>query len=271
MINSKQIFKAGREKKIFEVNDNLQVNNFYFPTGYTNSSLHGKMSRISIVIVDITKGTKSQSQVLKFNFKVNEWLDFQRACRQVKFKDYCKKYYGKDFFYMVKANPYEKYDNGFISVKQISVYYEENMRTNKWKVIISAGKARPKENIGYDIKTYSEIGKTTFFLSQAEIEEMLRNVERFLKCWEIAMFPTFLKNREAFEKRLRENQYDETRINEWNTLILKKSANSTNNETDVFVCSECNQNINKNMALISQKRYGVRLCSKCTAKKMKNA
>lgn len=52
MINVKKICRIGRPNLLLEVNDNLQVNDFFNVSGVLHTTVHGTFSRINLCLVD---------------------------------------------------------------------------------------------------------------------------------------------------------------------------------------------------------------------------
>ena len=157
MINARQLVKLGRKTKILELNDNLSVNDFYNITGFQSSSLHGKMSRIKLVIVDISKGKKNLSVVGSFNFKANEFNDLYKIVSKGsnQFNEYCKNRFGRNVYSIPKANPYKIINGNMIEVKTFNLSYESKLKVPKWKFEIITGQAMPNsDDFGYISKTY---------------------------------------------------------------------------------------------------------------------
>ncbi|WP_195972505.1 hypothetical protein [Clostridium thermobutyricum] len=274
MINANQLFKAGRETKIFEVSDRLQVNDFYNESGYRMSSIHGKFSRIKFTIVDITKGSKDKAIIGEFNFKPTEWelLQSKLKLNGIEFNEKLKK------INMTKANPYNKIGDK-IEVKTIVISYETGLRVPRWKIVITTGKAAPKEEFGYDKKTYTKLSETNFMLDDLEMKEMVLYVSKFLKLWEENNFSTFIKNREAFINRAKKNNYDEESLDKWNaknsTTDSFSSSSGTNKQYATgnqkgCCCSNCGKVVEKSKADITLKSFGKVLCSECLQKKFRN-
>ncbi|MEG0296748.1 MAG: hypothetical protein RR620_08510 [Clostridium sp.] len=237
MISAKQIFKAGRETKIFELKDDLMVNDFYNETGYQYSKLHGKMSRLSMILVDVTKGKKDKAVVLKFCFTADEWRDLRNilGAGSMNFEQACSNYSNTSFYGFVKANKYKSYGDGFIEVKRIKISYEKNMKSpSKWKIALSTGKARPSdgEGFGYQTNTYVDINSANCFLNDAEINEMIRATDVYLPLWEQHHFPIFLKYREEFMMRAKANNYDENNMS-WNNSPNRYENSNTEDNSSV--------------------------------------
>lgn len=248
MLNSKQIVKIGRTNKIMEVNDKLQVNNFYNETGYDHSELHGRFSRLQIVLVDTKDGKGEKAKVGKFNFTEEEFSNVIKVLglypkpSQYKQKalDFNKKYKGleKDYLSSFKMHSYEKDPQGYCGTTNIMLTYEENMRNDsKWKITIDIGRAIPEEisngNGGSLISpkkgSYKKLKTATINITQLELEYMLQGTWKYLKQWEQNAFPKMLQYREQFEKRCERNNYNEDTMKEWNRYPFKKKDKSIDN------------------------------------------
>ena len=275
MLSPKQLFKAGRTKKILEVKDDLQVNDFFNETGYINSNIHGRMSRITFTIIDITKGKKDKANVVNFKFTTKEFKEFAKALSVggIKFSQYCRQKYGIEKFIFCKANSHKKIKDKFIEIRKISVSYEAEIRNdNKWKVRIVEGMAIPAQNnFGYDNKTYKDIIYADFYLSNSEIMDMAEYVSQFINWWEFNNFNIFLNNRSKFIAREKMNDYDEENMN-WNSNpnYKKLSDNSGSKlsvkNTEIKHCKDCNEVIDENLYKITVDQYGKGLCLKCVKK-----
>ncbi|EGT0691004.1 hypothetical protein ACSW9V_15460 (plasmid) [Clostridium perfringens] len=303
MINANQLFKAGRTTKIFEVTDRLAVNDFYNTTGYKSSSVEGKMSRIKITIVDVSKGKKTNANVGEFNLTTVEWKhNFNYLLNIQNFKSRFQK--NKGILNLTKANPHKKIGGSMIEVKTLKVSFEEGLRGGpKWKFEIITGQAVPKDDFGYDSKTYKETRKVNFFLDIAEVNEMVEYVSEYIALWKQSVFSQFLINRKAFINRASKNNFDEKTINTWNANPNSKlnsnlnsnhqqSSNFNNSmqnrtlEGDVeshsdnrnnghnaqnvqYSCIDCGTPVDKETAKLIKKSFGKVLCSNCLANALK--
>ena len=285
-VNPRRIFKAGREKKIFEVTDSLQVNTFSNTNGVIGSTIHGKMSRINFTLIDVTKGTKGDAIILKFNFKVKEWKQLAKAISVGGNAFMENNKYGWSF---TKANPYKKMDNNNIEVKKIKISYEQNMKTpNKWKLEISEGKAKSTDSFGYDTKSYQLLQTSCFFMNNDEIRDMLYDINSYTNNWEQWAFGEYMKSRQAFENKARKNNYEYENIDNWNTednaskffdnsivednngkfnedSIVENNASKFSNNKEYF-CEECGSKAHENIAKISKVKANKILCAKCLNK-----
>ena len=283
MINSQQLYKAGREKKIFEVVDNLIINDFYNETGFKTSSVHGKMSRIKFVIVDVTVGKMDKAVVSTFNFKPSEFEMYIPLILDIsKYNKYCTSKKVKCIS-VSKANPYTKYDGNLIKVTTMNISFESNLRIPKWKVEIITGKAAPNtDGFGFVTKTFKEISKSFFLLDKSEIFEMGTYVSKYIQLWESSVFPTYIQNRINFDNRCRNNsindngsiKINEATINTWNSnpnikkntnQNINSNSNSSENGNQICKCSNCNKSVDSKLAINTKKQFGKILCRECLA------
>lgn len=288
MINANQLFKAGRKTKIFEVSDKLVVNDFYNNTGFITSHIEGKMSRIKITIVDISKGKKSNANVGEFNFTSAEWRQHTKYLLNSRnFKGIFNK-----GLIITKANPYKKINNVMIEVKSLKITFEDGLDKPKWKFEIITGMAKPKDDFGYDVKSYKELKRVNFLLDIIEVNSMVEYVTEYIQLWKQANFNKFLENRQAFSIRAYENGYDEKSINSWNS---NKNENKTKEDTDSnyntsvqnrvyngdvadqssstrngqiapkeqYYCEDCGAILSKKNAITTKKSFKKALCSNC--------
>ena len=288
MISPKQIFKAGRDTKIFEVKDDLQVNSFYNEDGYQMSEIEGKFSRISFYLVDVSKGKKEKALVNKYSFKTDELKDFfgiikkggNAVCK------YCEEN-KKRYLSYVKANKYVTFKDNSIEVRELRFSYEKGMRSSsKWKIELHRGSAKPDDSgFGYDAGTYKSLNFVTFFMNNTEVKDMVRKTERFIKLWEQYAFPVFLQNRDAFINRWKDNDYNESIIAKWNNKTGSQNIHddekkhhheertnnnpknySKQNTEDQDSCQRCGCSVSDNIKKVSEKRTGMILCAKCLGK-----
>lgn len=79
MLTPRQIEKLGRETKIIELYDNLQVNDFYTDPKSKKTKtvldVHGTYSRIGITLVDTSKGKSEKANVMDFKFYPADFKD----------------------------------------------------------------------------------------------------------------------------------------------------------------------------------------------------
>lgn len=272
-VNPRRIFKAGREKKIFEVTDSLQVNTFSNTSGVIASTIHGKMSRINFTLIDITKGKKGDAIILKFNFKVKEWKQLVKAI-SVGGNAFMEN--NKHGWSFTKANPYKKMDGNNIEVKKIKISYEQNMKTsNKWKLEISEGKAKSTDSFGYDAKSYQLMKTSCFFMNNDEVGNMIYDINSYTNNWEQWAFGEYIKNREAFERKARKNNYQYENIDDWNaednankffnnSIVGDNTSEFSDNKE--YFCEECGSKAHENIAKISKVKANKILCAKCLNK-----
>ncbi|AQM58554.1 hypothetical protein [Clostridium baratii] len=299
MINSKQLFKTGRETKIFEVNDKLCVNDFYNETGFTYSSLHGKMSRIQMILVDTTNGKKDKAKVLKFNFTAEEWKELLFLLKQGpdNFSKVCKLRLNTEFYGFIKVNKYKTFEKNFVEINKIKITYEKGLRKPQWKIAIESGKALPQdEGFGYISKSYKKFQDSNFMITNEEMAEILKT-RRYLELWEQYSFSEFILNRNAFEKRAKDNSYNEDDLS-WNknpnikqdenkndriSSTNKNTNSSTNkntnktiknnskgsNDINKFICEKCGKEVDDKLATVSMKRWHKVFCTSCFNSKCK--
>lgn len=296
MINVNRLYKAGRETKIFEIVDRLSINDFYNKTGYQDStSIHGRMSRIKLTIVDVIKGTKSNANVGEFNFTTNEWnKNFKLLLNQELFK----KHYPKKEIKISKANPYKK-NGDLIEVKTICISLEDGLRIGvRWKFEIVTGTAKHNDGeFGYISETFKKLKSTNFLLSPIEVKDMVSHISNYIELWESNSFSEFMINKKAFIKRCAENNYDESTMNVWNKnpnsenfnnfntskvnnnnskVAQSNSINVSNNlkkqkqqgvlnlpNSQHFSCAMCGSDINESTHEITNARFGKPLCQDC--------
>lgn len=283
MINEFQIFKSGRTKKVFEVNDNLQVNDFYNETGYQKSSLHGRMSRIQIIIVDITKGKKAKAIVCSFNLKSTEWFENFKYLTNT---DMFEKKYGRYGLSLTKANPHKKIGD-MISVNQLKVTFEKGLKNPSWKFNITEGKAQPEDKFGYKKESFQKLKENNYILSISEVNEMCSYITKYINNWENTMFSEFLSNRSAFTERAKANNFDESSIKEWNKNPYPNSRRKHDyNNADISVeesvdalervgnkeiashkkdykCQTCGCTMTKQTAEMMIQAFGKQICNAC--------
>lgn len=247
MLNVDRLFKAGRETKIFEVVDKLSVNDFYNNTGYQDvSSIHGKMSRIKLVIVDISKGKGPSASVGEFNLKVSEWNQHMRILLNLQ---RFLSLYPKKILSISKANPYKKFENDFIEVKHLKISYQDGLRVGvRWKFEIITGRAKAmSDGFGYENKTFQKISNVDFLLSPEELESMITYITKYISLWEQSSFNEFILNKKEFINRCYENNYDEKTIKEWNKNPNSYRDNSFRGNSFNSNSSEPIKNINSNV------------------------
>ncbi|WP_055069046.1 hypothetical protein [Clostridium massiliamazoniense] len=247
MLNVDRLFKAGRETKIFEVVDKLSVNDFYNNTGYQDvTSIHEKMSRIKLVIVDISKGKGPSASVGEFNLKASEWNQHMRTLLNLQ---RFLSLYPKKILSISKANPYKKFENDFIEVKHLKISYQDGLRVGvRWKFEIITGRAKAmSDGFGYENKTFQKINNVDFLLSPEELESMITYITKYISLWEQSSFNEFMLNKKEFIKRCCENNYDEKTIKEWNKNPNSYRDNSFRGNTSNSNPSETIRNVNSNV------------------------
>lgn len=260
MINSKQIVKLGRKDKILEINDKLQVNDFYNETGYDYSTLHGRYSRIQLVIVDTKEGKKDKAKIAKYNFTYQDLKNIVQVlglipnAEQYKKKalEYNQKYYQKnnDYLNSFKINKYEKHENGKCATSNIKLSYENAMKNDsKWKITIDIGETLPEEKGNLIMPkqgSYEKLYTVSFNLTQIELEELIQTTWNYLKLWEHASFQKMLEYRKAFEERCIENNFDEKNMSVWNSNPNLKNKEDNSYSENHQNSSSRNQNLQAN-------------------------
>jgi hypothetical protein len=260
VINSKQIIKIGRQKKILESNDKLQVNDFFEETGYSRSTLHGRFSRVQLVIVDTKDGTGSKAKVGKYNFTIDMFKSIFGVISidPIKYKELALAYNqsltpskNNDFLSGFKIDHYKKDANGYSPTTNIKLTYEEAMRNDsKWKIAIDIGIgiAEKKENlVTVKAGTYKKIETATINITGPELKKLLMDTKDYVDAWEIISFPKMLAFRDAFDDRAKNNKYDESTIAVWNANPSLKNTNyipntSSNNKDNVSNINSNNMN-----------------------------
>ena len=294
VINPNRLCKIGRMNKIFEINDKLQVNDFYNVSGVLSTTVHGTFSRISLCLVDTTQGKKTDARVGEFNFSVEEFnklVDFFKvpnmdlenihynvdpSAWKANVQNY-NKIHNKNhnnFLYSIKVNPYKKDENGFSPVNKIALSYEEQMRSEyKWKITIEAGKgiANAKQ---YAFKygalkqgTYQKLFSIFINISTEELINILAKTYKHIKLWETSNYPIMLDNRRKFWERFKENNYNEETLNIWNNNPFQKAPTKNKKFTFPPQANAAQSNILQN------KNVQGYACSKCGYKidqKIKN-
>ncbi|MCC0685694.1 hypothetical protein [Clostridioides sp. ZZV14-6345] len=272
--NIKQIFKSGRETKVFAVEDDLSVNDFYNEIGILKAVLHSKVSRITMIINDSKNNNNTK---LKFCFNVNEWKEFSDLLKNgpESFEKNCVNTNTKPKYKKTKINKYTSFEDGYKEIRNFSVSCKkDNQKEGKyyWTISIAIGKGKlkdPKNSYKGIIKeTYSELKQNYFVLQTEEINEMIETVNKYIPLWESSMFPVFLENRKTFSKRLIENNSDYGTIGRWNNSPDKESSgyikNNVNNTKNSDFCSECNVHVDEKTKKITNIKYGKTLCYKCS-------
>nr|WP_172693334.1 hypothetical protein [Clostridioides difficile]AYD68755.1 hypothetical protein pHSJD-312_00134 [Clostridioides difficile] len=272
--NIKQIFKSGRDTKVFAVEDDLSVNDFYNEIGILKAILHSKVSRITMIINDSKNNSNTK---LKFCFNVNEWKEFSNLLKDGPegFGKNCVNTNTKPKYKKTKINKYTSFEDGYKEIRNFSVSCnKDNQKEGKyyWTISISIGKGKlkdPKNSYKGIIKeTYSELKQNYFVLQTEEINEMIEMVNKYIPLWENSMFPIFLENRKAFSKRLIENNSDYGTIGRWNNSPNKNSGdyikNNVNDTKNSEFCSACNVHVDEKTEKITNSKYGRTLCYKCS-------
>lgn len=272
--NIKQIFKSGRDTKVFAVEDDLSVNDFYNEIGILKAILHSKVSRITMIINDSKNNSNTK---LKFCFNVDEWKKFSDLLKDGPegFGKNCVNKNTKPKYKKTKINKYTSFEDGYKEIRNFSVSCnKDNQKEGKyyWTISISIGKGKlkdPKNSYKGIIKeTYSELKQNYFVLQTEEINEMIEMVNKYIPLWENSMFPVFLENRKAFSKRLIENNSDYGTIGRWNNSPNKDSGdyikNNVNDTKNSEFCSGCNVHVDEKTEKITNSKYGRTLCYKCS-------
>lgn len=272
--NIKQIFKSGRDTKVFAVEDDLSVNDFYNEIGILKAILHSKVSRITMIINDSKNNSNTK---LKFCFNVDEWKEFSDLLKDGPegFGKNCVNKNTKPKYKKTKINKYTSFEDGYKEIRNFSVSCnKDNQKEGKyyWTISISIGKGKlkdPKNSYKGIIKeTYSELKQNYFVLQTEEINEMIEMVNKYIPLWENSMFPVFLENRKAFSKRLIENNSDYGTIGRWNNSPNKDSGdyikNNVNDTKNSEFCSGCNVHVDEKTEKITNSKYGRTLCYKCS-------
>ncbi|UUV16662.1 hypothetical protein [Clostridioides difficile] len=267
--NIKQIFKSGRETKVFAVEDDLSVNDFYNEIGILKAVLHSKVSRITMIINDSKNNSNTK---LKFCFDVDEWKEFSDLLKDGPESFENNFVNTKSKYKKTKINKYTNFENGYKEIRNFSLSCnKDNQKKGKyyWIISISIGKGKlkdPKNSYKGIIKeTYSELKKNYFVLQTEEINEMIEAVNKYIPLWENSMFPVFLENRKTFSKRLVENNSDYETISKWNNLPKGESVkNNINDVKNSDFCSVCNAHVDERTKNISNIKYGNTLCYKCS-------
>lgn len=206
VINVKQITKSNNKTKLIEFNDNLQVNDFSDEFGLKKSTVHGKFSKIQVVIVDWTKGKGENAVVVQHNLNP----DVMKAiCEMVLSGDTSEfekqdRYTKAIGFSESKINFYQKDENGYSPVTMFNIRYQKNMNS-PWTITIETGKgiAQTNENGGISIKkgTYKKEKSATVYLSRGEMIARMTEVRDYIRNFEMVHFAEMLKNREKWEKK----------------------------------------------------------------------
>ena len=272
--NIKQIFKSGRDTKVFAVEDDLSVNDFYNEIGILKAILHSKVTRITMIINDSKNNSNTK---LKFCFNVDEWKELSDLLKDGPegFGKNCVNTNTKPKYKKTKINKYTSFKDGYKEIRNFSVSCnKDNQKKGKyyWTISISIGKGKlkdPKNSYKGIIKeTYSELKQNYFVLQTEEINEMIEMVNKYIPLWENSMFPVFLENRKAFSKRLIENNSDYGTIARWNNSPNKDSGdyikNNVNDTKNSEFCSGCNVHVDEKTEKITNLKYGRTLCYKCS-------
>lgn len=311
MINAKQIAKVGRKNIILDISDNLQTNDFYNKSGILKTTVHGRFSKITLNLVDTKSGKGNKAKVTGFNFSINELHTFTKLCGVMNFQnidnlekiftpelfvknciEYNKQNRGTDypFAYMLKINPYKTDQKGLSPVTKIKLSYEKDMRTKyKWKISLESGSAIANEGKtaflqgAFKQGSYKKDLSSYVNVDQDELIEIITRTIHHITLWEAANYGLMLKYRDAFLRRFKKNNYDESTIEKWNNDPNKKAEKNSSNQgnsniTDnsskpqvnnpttapkKYNCSCCNYEVDQNVKDYSEKHFGKILCIKC--------
>lgn len=282
--NFKQISKTANKDKILEFNDFMQLNDFNEEKGgKLSSTLHSKFSKIAVIIVDTTSGKKEKAKVLKFNFEPSTI----KAIAQ-KIVD-CNKDLFIPGYTFEKIDPYNKDQNGYSPVSKITIRYQEKMN-NPWTFYIENGIGIPVKNAttgGINIKkgSYKKICFSQVVIENWTAIIKMGEVKDYISKWENANMPTFVKLRNAAEKRYIDNRKSNSTGNAQapktnyinnskqytsNTKLNSKTEVSSTSDNPVYECSHCKSKINQRIYDYSIKKYGVALCLNCQKASSKN-
>lgn len=198
--NLKQITKSANKTKIIEFNDNMHFNNFQGPFGINKSTVHSKISKINITIVDFTNGNKDKTIVLKHNVdpSVMKAISLQILSNR------------KDLFVNgikeQKINFHKKDEEGYSSVSGLLIKYQEKMQ-NPWTVEIVNGKGIAVKNQtgGSIIKkgSYIETSKSAVYMSEMEFIIKMNEVRDYIEHFEIINMSKMIQVRNKMEQRIR--------------------------------------------------------------------
>ena len=303
MINVKKICRIGRPNLLLEVNDNLQVNDFFNVSGVLHTTVHGTFSRINLCLVDTKAGKKSKAKIFDFNFTIEQIhiiinnlgvFNFQnineleRILTPELFKEniikYNKEIKNKDynFAYSLKVNPYKKDTQGLSPVNKIMLSYENQMTSiYKWKITFENGLAIANTGKDAFIKgamksgTYKKLSSSSINISQHELLELITSSIQHISLWEASNYNLMLENREDFMERFKKSDYNESTIDLWNNKVelkinnnLNKSENlnnipNNNNNLITYKCTKCGYEVDENIKKFSEKKFGKTLCIKC--------
>lgn len=291
MISSRKLIKFGRDTSIMEVKDNLQVNDFWKDTGFVETTVHGKYSRIEFNIVDVKNGKKEKANVGEFKMTPPEleglFQILTTSPNGIKFKERAIIFnkmnkVDSDSFTLMKIHHFYKNDENLSPTYTLKVSYEDAMRNDsKWKFFIETAEGEAEciehKNGGrlYHVKkgTYKKINEVSFYLNNVEMNSFIRIISRHMRIWEEINYPKMLEYRAQFEKRARDNNYDEDTIHNWNSketnaekvekIENDKSLEPTKENVFDGKCEECGCDVKEVIATFTKQITGKNLCIPC--------
>ncbi|QUH21902.1 hypothetical protein [Alkaliphilus sp. B6464] len=205
IVNTKQITKSNNSTKLVEFNDRLQFNDFSQELGVQKSTVHGKFSRVQIVIVDWTKGKGDKAVVVQHNLTPDVMKGVCEMVLSGNTAEFEKqdRYTKSTGFNESKINFYQKDEEGFSPVTNFNIKYQGNMNS-PWTISIETGKgkAQKSENGGISIAkgTYIKENVSTVYLSKGEMLIRMLEVRDYIKDFETAHFYKMLEQRLEWEK-----------------------------------------------------------------------
>jgi len=204
IINTKQISKSNNKTKLIEFNDKLQFNDFTDECGVKRTTVHGKFSRINVVIVDWTKGKGDMAVVVQHNI---EPAIMKGICNLVLIGDTTEfekqdKYTKSIGFTENKINIYQRDSEGYCPVTYFNIKFQPQM-SNPWTITIETGKGKTQknENDGIFIAkgTYIRESEAVIYLSKLEMHIKMLDVLDTIRNFETTNYPLMIKKRDDWE------------------------------------------------------------------------